>query len=86
MEPKREGNRTANLEITTGGAPVTVPLIGTGTNAGGQTFGNATYYTCSAGGRGGWPVAIALVALARRRRSGRYTRSTHTSSPTSVIG
>lgn len=78
MTPKLEGNRTAQLQIAYAGGMVTIPLVGTGTNAPGATLGSATYYTCSAGGSGAgsWPLGCALAVLgaSRRRRRRRCAR------------
>lgn len=42
------------------------PDAGTGSSAPTQT----SFYACSAGGRGGWPIALAVVFAIRRRRRG----------------
>ncbi|HTR50075.1 MAG TPA: choice-of-anchor D domain-containing protein, partial [Kofleriaceae bacterium] len=68
--PTRSGIGSATLEIDlgNGGPPLTVSLIGAGTSAG-ESFGSATYYTCTTGGTAGWPIAAVVgFAIARRRR------------------
>ena len=69
LEPQANGDRSATLEIDYDGGTAQVPLVGIGIDGPGETLDSATYYTCSTGGGGaGWPVAVALGLLARRRR------------------
>lgn len=70
MNPHALGQRVAMLVIEHSQNNTTVPLDGTA--FGGSTdSGNdrETYYACTAGhAAGAWPIALALLALRRRRR------------------
>jgi hypothetical protein len=68
LQPKHIGSNNATLDIMAGSDMVKVPLVGTGGNGAGVSFSGATYYTCAAGGAAGWPIALALLGVRRRRR------------------
>ncbi len=67
MTPSSPGTKIAQLVVEHAGGTVDVDLDGNGfdVNDGEKT----TYYTCSAGGAGGLPVAFALLLMRRRRRA-----------------
>ena len=63
-------SNNATLDVMAGSGLGKVPLVGTGGNGAGLSFSGATYYTCAAGGAAGWPIALALLGVRRRRRRG----------------
>jgi MYXO-CTERM domain-containing protein len=67
MQPDTAGFKTAQLVIQHSEGATTVDLDGTGD--GGSPKDRETYYACSTGrGAALWPIALALLALRRRRR------------------
>jgi MYXO-CTERM domain-containing protein len=67
MQPDSGGFKTAQLVIQHSEGATTVDLDGTGD--GGSPKDRETYYACSTGrGAALWPIALALLALRRRRR------------------
>lgn len=72
--PHSVGHKSALFSIETPGGTASVLLGADGLGAGGNGDdepggGKASYYACSAGGAaGGLPIALALLALRRRRR------------------
>lgn len=68
MQPKSPGFKTAQLVLTHDGGTTTADLDGTGEGELDITD-RETYYACSTGrGATAWPLALALLALRRRRR------------------
>ncbi len=69
MSPHSPGVKNATLVITYDSGSTSVPLDGNAGVGGGSGKNRETYYACSAGRPGGWwPIALALLALRRRRR------------------
>jgi hypothetical protein len=67
LEAHSVGLKNATFAVDYDGGTATVPLLGEGLGDG-SSSGNS-YYTCSAGGGlASWPLALALIAIARRRR------------------
>ncbi|MGE0395132.1 MAG: choice-of-anchor D domain-containing protein [Kofleriaceae bacterium] len=69
MNPVTTGTKLAKLVVEYEGGVAETDLDGNGfgidTDEGGE---KTTYYTCSAGGAGGLPIALALLVMRRRRR------------------
>jgi hypothetical protein len=69
FKPPARGRYEANLEIGTDAGPRTIHLSG---DAIGRDFDHTSFYACACSGSGapsrGWPIALALVAIVRRRR------------------
>jgi MYXO-CTERM domain-containing protein len=76
MTAETVGNKTATFEADYDGGSATVTLTGEPYVAGGDSGGDdggtvdkSSYYACSTGRATTlWPIALALVFLARRRR------------------
>jgi hypothetical protein len=77
MNAQTPGDVGATFEVDYTGGSATVALVGepydpnagSGTDGGGSSGEKSSYYACSTGrGVALWPIAIALVALRRRRR------------------
>jgi hypothetical protein len=75
MNAQTPGDLSATFEIDYAGGSATVALVGepydpnAGSGDGGSTSDKSSYYACSTGhGAALWPIALALVALRRRRR------------------
>ncbi len=70
FRPPARGRYEANLEIVTDAGPRTIHLSGDAT---GRDFDETSFYACACSGPGapsrGWPIALALVAIVRRRRA-----------------
>jgi MYXO-CTERM domain-containing protein len=70
MTPRANGPRSAQIVIEHSAGATTADLDGDG--YGGEVEGTKdreTYYACSSTtGRAPWPLALALLALRRRRR------------------
>lgn len=63
IEPRSSGAKHAELVITYTGGTITVPLTGAG------SLDRGSYYACSSGRDVElWPIGLALLAIARRRR------------------
>ncbi|NVB78720.1 MAG: choice-of-anchor D domain-containing protein [Kofleriaceae bacterium] len=70
FRPPARGQYEANLEVVTDAGPRTIHLNGAAT---GRDFDNTSFYACACSGSGapsrGWPIALAFVAIFRRRRA-----------------
>ncbi len=65
FEPQGPGQRTAEMVIDFTGGTTSVALVG---DALGEIDGRDTYYACSTGGDGAWPLGVVVIVIARRRR------------------
>lgn len=69
MQPDTEGMKVAQLVIEHSAGTTTADLDGTATGTA-NNKDRETYYACRAGrGAAAWPLALALLALRRRRRA-----------------
>ncbi len=75
MNAQTPGDVSATFEVDYSGGSATVALVGepydpsAGSDSGSSSGDKSSYYACSTGrGVALWPIAIALVALRRRRR------------------
>jgi hypothetical protein len=69
MSPSTPGTKVAKLVVEHAGGSVEADLDGNGFGAGTDGDGEkTTYYTCSAGGVAGLPIALAFLFARRRRR------------------
>lgn len=70
FRPPARGQYEANLEVVTAAGARTIHLSGGAT---GRDFDDTSFYACACSGpggpSGGWPIALALVAIVRRRRA-----------------
>jgi MYXO-CTERM domain-containing protein len=74
MNSQLPGQLAATFEVDYSGGSATVALVGepydpSGSDTGTSSSDKSSYYACSTGrGAALWPIALALVALRRRRR------------------
>lgn len=74
MQPDTAGYKTAQLVLAHDGTTTIANLDGTADGDVASGKDRETYYACSAGrGAAGWPIALVLFAVVRRRRRARLT-------------
>jgi MYXO-CTERM domain-containing protein len=68
MNPSTPGTKVAKLVVQHADGMVEANLDGNGFGASDEDTDKTTYYTCSAGGVGGLPIALVVLLIRRRRR------------------
>jgi hypothetical protein len=74
FRPPARGRYEADLVLVTNGGPKNVRLIG---DALGRDFEKTSFYACACAGgtpAGGWPIALAVLVIVRRRRGSSSAR------------